>query len=409
MLQDLSEASDSARNLVLAQRAALAAWIQRCSWAQRLVACLLVAVIGLYAVLLHMIETAANTEERADSASPRTAWSSKRHGQVARWREVQQQLASKVAHYQPASPYDDRSRLVLFGDSITESWQGTSYGEKIERASGTPVVLQQTLGQRWLEPVVLGISGDQTQHLLWRLAHGELVGPMARDPRLLVVLLIGTNNLAAGHSPEAVARGVLAVVTAVLNQTRGRVLVNAVLPRGDGVRALARICPPHCNVNGQPHKSFMPAVDKVNDLVAAAIGRLGRSNPPPRARFVDCGSSFDSRRAAAPPSPRKRAGEVSANQAGVAAGEGTSRYRVLDPRAGAKAASELASEAATNLVAKATQLVAPEDTDAEVVEELMPDRLHPNARGHRLWARCLTEDLIASGWERTLGSTGAEG
>jgi len=324
------------------QRTALIARVQRSTWAQRLVACLLVVVCCVYAVLLHLIEMATLTEERSDSASPRTPWSSRRRRQISRWHEYQQQLARVCSQYQPASPYDDRSRLVLLGDSITEAWGGTSYGEPVERAAGAPLVLQQTLAQRWMDPFVLGISGDQTQHLLWRLSHGELSGPMAADPRLLVVLLIGTNNLGAGHAPEDVARGVLAVANAVLNRTRGRVLVNALLPRGDGAHTLARLCPPRCNADGQPYESFTPAIHEVNSLVAAAIGRLARSSSL-RARFVDCGSSF----------------------------------------------------------------IAPEGTESEVVKELMPDRLHPNARGHRIWARCLTDDIIAAGWERnTLATTG---
>ena len=325
-------------------RTALIARVQRSTCAQRLVACLLVVAVCVYAVLLHLIEMATLTEERADSASPRTPWSSRRRRQISRWHEYQHHLARVCSQYQPAPPYDDRSRLVLLGDSITEAWGGTSYGEPVERATGAPLVLQQTLAQRWVDPIVLGISGDQTQHLLWRLSHGELSGPMAADPRLLVVLLIGTNNLGAGHAPEDVARGVLSVANAVLNRTRGRVLVNALLPRGDGAHTLARLCPPRCNADGQPYESFMPAIHKVNSLVAAAIGRLARSSSPtPRARFVDCGSSF----------------------------------------------------------------VAPEGTESEVVKELMPDRLHPNARGHRIWARCFTDDIIAAGWDRnTLATAG---
>jgi len=39
--------------------------------------------------------------------------------------------------------------------------------------------------------------------VLWRVAQGEVSKAMARDPLLLVSLLIGTNNLGHGHSPEA--------------------------------------------------------------------------------------------------------------------------------------------------------------------------------------------------------------
>lgn len=58
----------------------------------------------------------------------------------------------------------------------------------------------------------LGIGGDQTFHLRWRLLDGEL--PARRQPRL-VVLLIGTNDLGAvaeqgGAALEAASRDVAA-------------------------------------------------------------------------------------------------------------------------------------------------------------------------------------------------------
>ncbi len=73
-----------------------------------------------------------------------------------------------------------------------------------------------------------GISGDRTQWLLWRVQHGELDGSGARA----VVLMIGTNNLAAA-TPANVARGVAAVVAAVQAKLPdATVVLSAILPRG---------------------------------------------------------------------------------------------------------------------------------------------------------------------------------
>ena len=60
----------------------------------------------------------------------------------------------------------------------------------------------------------------------------------------------------------------------LLTATRGKLLLNALLPRGDGQEAAAKLCPPRCNRAGQPFTSFAPAVHKVNALIAAALPRL---------------------------------------------------------------------------------------------------------------------------------------
>ena len=101
-----------------------------------------------------------------------------------------------------------------------------------QRATGTPEVLAATFGQRF-DPMVLAISGDQTQHVLYRLRNGEAPAKGA-----IFVLLIGTNNLGNGHLPGEAADGVLAVVEELA--ALGKVVVLAILPRGDVRRLGAR-------------------------------------------------------------------------------------------------------------------------------------------------------------------------
>jgi lysophospholipase L1-like esterase len=114
--------------------------------------------------------------------------------------------------------------VLFLGDSIVEFFA--------ERAPG--------VWRREIAPlgsvVDFGIAGDRTQFVLWRARNGELDGTNAR----VVVLLIGTNNLATA-TPENVARGVAAIVATVREKLpRATVVLNALLPRGtpdDPVRA----------------------------------------------------------------------------------------------------------------------------------------------------------------------------
>lgn len=113
-------------------------------------------------------------------------------------------------------PAREGTQLVFMGDSITQGW--TDQAEDIWRAA---------FGH--LQALRLGIGGDRTQNLLWRIENGELAG---LNPRVLV-LLIGINNLSAGDTPDATAQGVRAVVDrirAALPQSK--ILLLGLLPSG---------------------------------------------------------------------------------------------------------------------------------------------------------------------------------
>src|ERR1019366_8351163 len=74
---------------------------------------------------------------------------------------------------------------VLFvGDSITKGWKKV------------PDVWHDQFGN--LDPANFGNSGDNTQQVLWRIDHGELDDI---DPKV-VVLMIGSNNLAVGDTAD---------------------------------------------------------------------------------------------------------------------------------------------------------------------------------------------------------------
>lgn len=107
--------------------------------------------------------------------------------------------------------------LVFIGDSITDGWQGA--GRK---------VWQEFYGKR--NAGNLGIGGDQTQHVVYRLENGNLAG---QSPKLAVIM-IGTNNLGGNRfGPADTIEGVAAVVESVRKASPDtKVLLLGVFPRG---------------------------------------------------------------------------------------------------------------------------------------------------------------------------------
>src|SRR5437764_1010741 len=76
---------------------------------------------------------------------------------------------------------DGRVGLLFVGDSITDGWR--NFGPR-----GGRDVFEQAYGR--YRPLNIGIGGDRTQHVLWRLDADEVEGI---SPKVAVVM-IGTNN-----------------------------------------------------------------------------------------------------------------------------------------------------------------------------------------------------------------------
>lgn len=106
--------------------------------------------------------------------------------------------------------------LLLIGDSITQGWEGAG------KDAWTKYYAKRNA-------VNLGIGGDRTQHVLWRLDHGNVAGIAPK----LAVLMIGTNN-SNDNTAEEIGAGIEAIVKKLrekLPQTK--VLILAIFPRGE--------------------------------------------------------------------------------------------------------------------------------------------------------------------------------
>jgi len=111
------------------------------------------------------------------------------------------------------------SQLLFIGDSITQGWEGA--GKEAWAEAFAP-----------FDALNLGIGGDRTQHVLWRLENGNidgLVGPKA------AVIMIGTNNSNGNdHSAEEIAAGIEAIVVKLREALPDtRILLLAIFPRGE--------------------------------------------------------------------------------------------------------------------------------------------------------------------------------
>ncbi len=105
--------------------------------------------------------------------------------------------------------------LLFIGDSITHAWE-----------SDGKDVWDKYYAKR--NAVNLGIGGDQTQHVLWRLQNGNIDGISPK----LAVMMIGTNN--SGHmTPEQIAGGVEAITQYLREKLpEMKILLLGIFPRG---------------------------------------------------------------------------------------------------------------------------------------------------------------------------------
>lgn len=215
--------------------------------------------------LTQMCNAQGECGEDPSTPSPRTTFSSRSKSQDMVWFAFHEKLIESSYSYQ----LNKRKNVVFLGDSITESFLGTSYDDgTAPRLVGVKDVFLEFCEKQNINPLVLAISGDQTQHLLYRLQDGEMSPQLKSNPELTFVLHIGTNNIGAGFLPGETAAGVIKVAEYILKETVGQLLIVLLLPRGDGKEKLVHICPPRCSTDGHPYESFLGPLRTVNDLVS---------------------------------------------------------------------------------------------------------------------------------------------
>jgi beta-glucosidase len=113
---------------------------------------------------------------------------------------------------------DNRIDLLFLGDSITDFWvrPAPRYGTNVWAKYYAP-----------LNAADFGISGDRTEHVIWRIDNGELDG---LHPKV-TVLMIGTNN-SKNNSPKQIAGGVRVILDKIQEKCPDtKILLLGVFPR----------------------------------------------------------------------------------------------------------------------------------------------------------------------------------
>ena len=183
---------------------------------------------------------------------------------------------------------DSNPDVVFLGDSITDGWR--SGGKKVWDENFAP-----------LHALNLGISGDRTQHVLWRIDHGEFDHVKPK----VIVLMIGTNNTGKGRNSTAeTIEGVTAVVKSLRSKVPGaKILLLGIFPRGE---------------KDTPIRGELKEIN-------AAIAKLDDGK---KVVYLDIGQKFL-------------------------------------------------------------------ETDGTLSKEIMPDLLHPNKKGYRIWAEAIKPQLTS--------------
>jgi len=164
-------------------------------------------------------------------------------------------------------------KLVFLGDSITDFWQlGENpwvRGQKFGVDSWQTAFVNGLPENRALN---MGISGDRTEHVLYRIqpkaegGMGQLDAPELNPE--FIVLMIGVNNTWAQEDPvvESVFAGIVSVLETVhARKPKARIILQSLLPTNDAERNRNVVIPVNARIKDlaerQPYAGYTVFLD----------------------------------------------------------------------------------------------------------------------------------------------------
>ena len=325
-------------------------------------------------------------------------------------------------------------QLLFYGDSITEGWGGTSFGNipgkhrmwkpneyiDIQNIFDSNFGSNSVWGERAIkQPLILGISGSRTYDFIWRIENGEFPSSTLLDVNdnndenngdeeeqdedgeeskleelveveahsedtfdlgkleRIYIVLMGTNNLGGGMLPTPTIEGMDATGRAILQLHKNRfpgvpsaMLFSELLPRKDDFRA-EKMCPPRC-ANITTLEPYKSFMPAI-DKVNKELPQIvnGWRNDFVNSRIVLLSGNTD---------------ETVVE----------SHERTYDKSSDNHDTDKEEEVESTNNNYTKTINCGREMFNIEDINEYdtyMPDRLHPNAKGYELWSHCLMKGL----------------
>jgi lysophospholipase L1-like esterase len=217
------------------------------------------------------------------AATPREFASTRPTARVEYWQERQAIIEAQVADVARLRAV----KLVFVGDSITDFWllgddpwiPGRVHGRRVwDESFGGAVPQNLALN--------IGISGDRTEHLLFRILPkaqgglGQLDAPEL-SPEFFV-LMVGINNSYAPEIPvaDSVFAGVLAVMRSLhARKPHARIILQSILPTSEPSRDDTVVRPVNLRLAALASNTEFAGYTTWLDLYPAFVDAQGKQDP----------------------------------------------------------------------------------------------------------------------------------
>jgi len=132
--------------------------------------------------------------------------------------------------------------VVFYGDGIIEGWRGTALGNHNGRRIGVPEVFDKLFNRKngaKYQGLPLGVAGDTTTNLLYRLQNGELPPSLLESHPKVIWVLIASDDLFTNYcSAEMTLIGILRIILEIKQRIEEygstnatSIVIDAILPR----------------------------------------------------------------------------------------------------------------------------------------------------------------------------------